>query len=337
MNSKQVKWQTIGAIFADVLVSPWNLLVGGLLITRLTLLESIVSIIVGYFLLGLVFYFYGGLGLSYRKKTSEIIEPIFGKMLTKYGFSSLLAIGQIGWFAIITQIGGTSLAALFDISSWIGVIIYALLMYFISSLSLYKTGIVKLLITASSLSLIVYLVVQNFHGLNLQNIYSSAHGVSTIIWGVGIVFFSLISFASVSPDFTSQLESRRDLILTIFGGIILPGIVITILGAILFFGKELSFEVLIGVGTLSFMGYIFNIVTNTDASVAIYTPANRLEYMFGLKFKLSLLMAVILGTILALVGIKDNLELWLGFLGIFYPLLIFVVLGYYFRKRIIKT
>lgn len=328
---KTVEWHSIAAIFSDVIVSPWNLLIGGLLISNLSFLEVITSIIIGYTILFFIFLLYGGLGFKYRKKTSELIEPVFGKKLTKYGFSTLLAVGQIGWFGIITQIGGTALSNLFSINVIIGVLIYSILMYIISSLSLYKMGIVKLLITLSSISLIVFLIVNNYNEIDLNAIINTHNSTNSIIWGISIVIFSLISFACVSPDFTSQLKTKKDLFLVSLLGIFIPGIIVTILGAILFFNRELAFESLIGFGGIAAIGYIFNITTNTDASIAIYTPANRIEYMFGIKFKLALLVAVIAGTILALLDITSQLEIWLNFLGLFYPILVIIVGIFYFH------
>lgn len=334
---KETKWHSIVAIFSDVVVSPWNLLIGGLLISKLSLYESILSILIGYVLLFLVFFLYGGLGHIYKKKTSELIEPIFGKRITKYGFSSLLAVGQIGWFAIISQIGGTALANLLGIGEIVGILIYAAMMYIISSLSLYKMGIVKLLITLSSASLIVFLIANNYQDIDLSTIANSDHSTNSFIWGVGIVFSSLISFGAVSPDFTSQLRGRKDVWLASLIGIFLPGIIVTTLGAILFFDRELVFESLIGFGSVSLFGYLFNVITNTDASVAIYTPANRLQYMFGFRFGVALLLAVTIGTLLALLDITSHLEIWLGFLGIFYPLLVLTVGIYYFRKYLLSN
>ncbi|MFW5702704.1 MAG: hypothetical protein ACOCXP_01935, partial [Candidatus Dojkabacteria bacterium] len=307
-NVQKVKWHSIASIFADVVVSPWNLLIGGLLISKLTFIESFTSIVTGYTILFIVFYFYGGLGFSKSSKTSELIQPIFGKKITKYGFSTLLAVGQIGWFAVITQIGGTALANLFGVDIRLGILIYAILMYLISSLSLYKMGIVKLLITSSSISLIIFLLVNNYSEINLDLLINSQDSSNSIIWGISIVCFSLISFASVSPDFFSQLNTKKDVFYSSLLGIIIPGITVATLGSILFFEKDLTFEALVGIGAISILGHIFNITTNTDASVAIYTPANRLEYMFGIKFEIALAIAVVFGTLLALLDITSRLE-----------------------------
>lgn len=107
-------------------------------------------------------------------------------------------------------------------------------------------GLVKFLITSSSISLIIFLLANNYSAIDLNAIVTSDHSFNSIIWGIGIVFFSLISFASVSPDFIAKLRNKQDLLLASVIGVFVPGVIVTILGAILFFDKELAFESLIG-------------------------------------------------------------------------------------------
>lgn len=195
-------------------------------------------------------------------------------------------------------------------------------------------GVVKLLITLSSFSLILFLLLKNVSTIPFNLLISSATSTENLLWGILVVIFSLISFTTVTPDFFSQLKTKKDSLLTILFGLIIPGVFITILGAMLFFNQtELSFEVLIGIGGISLLGYIFNILTNTDASIAIYTPGNRIEYMFKIKFKLALLIATILGTLVALADIKANLENWLKVLGIVYPIIVLITLVFYYLIR----
>lgn len=337
MNTKYVSWKTITPIIGDVVVSPWNLLIGGLLIQQINFKFSLLSIFIGYSCLGLLFYFYGCLGLKYRLKTSELIEPIFGKKGTKYLFSSILALGQIGWFAIITYIGGESLGHLLNIGTVMGVVIYAVLMYWMAVLELHNMGIVKLVITISSIALIAYLMISNFSMLNFSSLWNDSSNTKSLLWGVSIIVSSLISFGTVTPDFFSQIIKKKDALITIVLGLVIPGIVITSVGAMLFHGmKKLSFELLIGTASFSILGYIFNIMTNTDASIAIYTPGNRLKYMFKLNFKVAVAIVAIIGTALGLLNITDKLELWLKVLGGIYPSIIAVTIVYYYLFQQIK-
>lgn len=330
---KLAGWQTIAPIIADVVISPWNLLVGGLLISKLSFPYALVSIIIGYFILGTLFYYYGGIGFKLRQNTSQMIEPVFGKKGTKVFFSMILALGQIGWFAIVNQIGGESLAFLGGFPIWLGIIVYALGMILMASLNLHQLGLVKSMITTSSIALLLYLVAVNYQNIHLSQLLNLSNNRENVLWGVSVVVSSLLSFTSVSVDFTSKLKSKTDLITTIISGVMIPGILVVTLGAILFLGKNtLVLEAIIGVSAIAFFGHWFNVITNTDAAIAIYTPGFRLNYIFGWPFVLSIVVAATIGTIFSLLNIRSQLEIWLSVIAGIYPSLIGVTIAHYTLK-----
>ncbi|HEC65610.1 MAG TPA: hypothetical protein ENI23_09960 [bacterium] len=337
VKSQKVSWKTIAPILGDVLVSPWNLLIGGLLVSTVSFPTALISILLGYLVLGLIFYYYGGLGHKFNKKTSELLEPVFGKKGVKTFFSAILALGQIGWFAIISQIGGESLSHILGSPYFVGIIIYAILMFLIASLDLHKLAIVKVLITASSIALIIYLVTINFSNINIQQLFATGFDGS-LLWGTSIVVTSMISFSSVSPDFFSQLQKKKDVWISILLGIFIPGIIIATLGAILFsFQSVLSIDAVIGLSSFALLGHVFNIITNTDAAQAIYTPGNRFSYMLSLPFVISVGIAAAIGTVFSLLNIRSQLEIWLSVLAGIYPAIIGVTIARYtlhhFKKK----
>jgi hypothetical protein len=152
----------------------------------------------------------------------------------------------------------------------------------------------------------------------------------SVWWGIFIVVSSLISFSSVTPDFFSQVENKRDVLLSTIIGLIIPGIGMTVLGAVAFSPLDtVRFDLLIGSIAFSSLGHILNIITNTDASIAVLTPGNRLRYMFQIDFRLAVAIATGIGTTLALLGIVENLETWLRWLAGVYPSIILLTVGYY--------
>lgn len=327
-----VSWRILAPIIGDVLVSPWNLLIGGLLVSKLSFPYAFLSIIAGYTVLSLIFYYYGGLGFKFRKRTSEIIEPVFGRVGTKLFFSIILAMGQIGWFAIVNQIGGESLAILAGIPVYVGILIYAAVMVIMATLNLHRLAIVKSMIVVSSFGFLIYLITVNRADFNLIRLTDLSQNKETILWGISIVVASLMSFSSVSPDFMSGLKTRKDVLLTILMGLFLPGVLISALGAVLFLGKPLVLNAIIGVSLLAGFGHWFNMITNTDAAVAIYTPGYRLSYAFGWPFKISVLVAAGLGSLFSLLNIRSQLETWLSIIAGIYPSLVGVTVAHYFLR-----
>ena len=329
-----VGWRTLSSIFSNVLVSPWNILVGGILISKLSFVHTTISIVLGYAILALIFSFYGGLGYTTRSDTSELIEPVFGKQGTKMFFSAVLALGQIGWFAIITQIGGESLAVLIGSTSTYGIILYGLAMCFMAGLKLYHFGLLKALINISSISLILYLLAVSTSSVETSQLLTKSSNSESIIWGISIIVASLLSFLSVSPDFFSQAKERKDVGLSVIFGIFLPGVVVTTVGALIFINAtEISIAALIGFSAIALFGHIFNSITNSDAAIAIYTPGKRFSYMFDIPFRWGLLAATAIGILLATANIASHMETWLTLLAGVYPGIIGVTVARYTLER----
>ncbi|MEZ4754065.1 MAG: hypothetical protein R3A13_07110 [Bdellovibrionota bacterium] len=325
-----VSWKPVSAIFNNVVISPWNLLIGGLLISKLSFSTAIISAVLGYSLLSLIVYFYGSLGFRTRSTTSVLIEPVFGTLGTRMFFSAILALGQIGWFGVIVQIGGESLALLLGISTLSGILIYSVLMLAMASLKLHHFGFLKWLINISAIGLITYLFYNAFDSLSLANLLANKSSTENILWGTSIIISSLISFVSVTPDFLSQLEQEKDLKKSIIFGLAIPGIIIVVAGIILFSNSnQLSIAALMGATSLAVFAHIFNVITNTDAAIAIFTPAHRFSHMFNTSFKKGLLIAGAVALPLASLGIASHLEVWLAALAGFYPAIIGVTVAYY--------
>ena len=132
----RVTWRSIAPIFADVVVSPWNLLIGGILITQLNLFNAILSIVSGYTILGLIFVLYGGLGFKQRKQSSQLLSKVFGIKVAKYIIPIILAFGQIGWAAINIDLGGRSFATIFSTPWFVGIGVYAVVLILMALLNL---------------------------------------------------------------------------------------------------------------------------------------------------------------------------------------------------------
>lgn len=338
---KRVDWRSISPIFADVMISPWNLLVGGLLITYLPTSRAIVSILLGYFILGVLFYFYGGLGFDMRKQSAEIINGIFGSKITRYVIPGILAVGQIGWASINIELGGKSLSSIFSQPAFLGIAAYAIFLILMGVLDLYKMGLTKLFVTISSVSLLGYVFVSKLAHASLYNFFlHKPVGMQSLLWGISIVVASLISFSTVTPDFFQSVKSKKDILLSILLGLIIPGVLTALLGCFLFFDTG-NFDLIALISALTFpiFPHILNASTNTDGSIAIYTPGLKLQNMFGIRLKTGILIAGVISFGLALFGMSHYLDTWLTLLSLLFPALIGVVLARQFvhKKEEVKS
>lgn len=334
----RVTWRSLSPIFADITISPWNLLVGGLLISNLSTIQAAFSIIAGYTILGIIFVFYGGLGLRKRKQSSEILSQIFGSKVASYIIPAVLAAGQIGWAAINLDLGGRSLASTLAIPALTGILIFTVLLILMAQLKLYQLGIVKTGIVASALILIGYILWSKLHQAPISDFWAYApFKEQSLFWGISIVVASLISFSAITPDFFQDANTQKDVIVSTILGLIFPGMLTAFLGCYLFFNQP-GVDLVAVLGTLTFSTFpqIFNVIVNTDGAIAMYTPGLKFESLFGISRKWGILVAGVLSCALAFLHISTYLGLWLSFLSIFSPLMIGICLAAVFYKGVMR-
>ncbi len=318
-----VAWRQLSPIFADVVLSPWNLLVGGLLIRFLSPLDALISIVLGYAILGVIFVLYGGLGFKKRMQSAEILTEVFRGRFSSIFIPLLLALGQLGWAAINISLGGSSLAEIFHFPPSLGMILYAVVIISIASLGLYRMAIVKMAVIVSAMSLAAYVGILKVQqgGISHFMAYQPAHGKS-LFWGCSVVVASLISFATVSPDFFKSLRHKHDIVRATAAGIFLPGILMCLLGCFFFFDAPLDLVGLIGGLSFALLPNTFNAIANTDGSMALYTPALKFQLLFKWKLMAGLLLGGAFSLTIALLGITSYLEAWLKILSVISPIFI---------------
>ncbi len=318
-----ISWRQLSPIFADVVLSPWNLLVGGLLIQFLWPATALASIVIGYAVLGLIFILYGGLGFKKRMQSAEILREVFKGRFSSVFIPLLLAFGQLGWAAINISLGGSSLAAIFHAPRPLGMVVYAIIIVSIASLELYRLAIVKLAIIISAMSLAFYIGFLKVQHGSLSHFlaYQPAHKKS-LFWGCSVVVASLVSFATVSPDFFRSLNHKRDIVRSTAAGIFLPGIAMCLLGTFFFFNTELNLVGLISGLSFAVLPNIFNAVANTDGSMALYTPALKFQLLFKWRLMAGLVIGSAASLTVALLGITGYLEDWLKLLSVISPIFI---------------
>lgn len=339
VRSNRITWKQLSPIFADVVLSPWNLLVGGLLIRYLSPINAIASIVIGYAILAIVFILYGGLGFKKHMQSAQIFQEVFSGKFSAVFIPLLLALGQIGWASINISLGGTSLAKLTHMPMTIGLIIYTLAIGTMGAIGLYRLAYTKIIVIISSSSLALYIGILKMRSGELAH-FLSYHPASprSIYWGTSIVVASLISFATVSPDFFQSLKHKNDVARSTLLGIVVPGMAICFLGCIFFYNLQLSLAGLIAGLSFPALANLFNTVANTDGSMALYTPALKFQLVFKMRFILGIAIGALISLTLALLGIINYIEVWLKVLTIISPIFIGVAFAaVLFDKKAFKS
>lgn len=320
-----ISWKQLSPIFADVVLSPWNLLIGGLLIRYMSAANALISIGLGYGVLAIVFVLYGGLGFTKRMQSAGILQEVFPGRFSTLFIPLLLALGQLGWAAINISLGGTSLAALGHVSAIFGMVAYALIIAIMAGMQLYRLAIVKLLIIISAIGLVVYIGALKLAHSPIAGFWAyQPHTQKSIFWGCSIVVASLISFGTVSPDFFQSVRHKTDIARSTLLGIVLPGAFMCAMGCLFFYNASNKLNLVALISGLSFaaLPHIFNSVTNTDGSMALYTPALKFQFLFRFPFMAGVVLGAVVSVGLAIAGITTYLEVWLKVLSLISPIFI---------------
>lgn len=319
-----VTWRQLAPIFADIMVSPTNLLTGGLLISFLPTWQALISIVIGYIILAFVFILYGGLGYKKRMQSAEIFRDLFGPTFGAYIVPLILAAGQIGWSAFNVGLGGTALAMIAHVPVWAGISIYAVLLATMAILDLNRLAIVKTTVIASTAVLLVYAVVAKLFTVSMFDflVYQPS-ATHSIMWGISIMVASYVSIATVSPDFFQFAARSRDVVLASLVGMVLPGFVMTLTGCFLFFNQQgYDLNRLLLSLTFPLFPMMLNMIANTDGSIPFYTAALKFISIRPLRLAYAVAISGTASAALALLHITDYLPLWLNILSIMAPVFI---------------
>ncbi len=331
---EKYSWITIVPIFAGLVFSAWYFMIGGLLVSGLNFTNAVMALILGNVILLGIFYKYGGLGQKLNASSSQIASNLFGTHGSKYFFSVLLSVGQIGWFAIIADIGGRALSNVSFLSSNMGVVVYAIIAIFIAIAGIRIMSYVKGVLTVATMGLAL---------MGLNNALSAPvvypEEESLFFSGVGIVIASVISFCTVTPDYMRYLRSRRHVFLSSFFGFFIPALFAGFLG-IIFTITIRTWDLTLIVSTFAspVMANWFLILASASAATSIFAPGVIMSTVVGKKTEHNrrrwTLVTGIIGIILILLGITQHFPAWITVLGALYaPIIAIGLVHYSLAKR----
>ena len=335
---EKYSWITIVPIFAGLMFSAWYFMIGGLLVSGLNFTNAVLALILGNIILLGIFYKYGGLGQKLNASSSQIASDLFGTHGSKYFFSVLLSIGQIGWFAIIADIGGRALSNVSFLSLNMGVVVYAIIAIFIAIAGVRVMSYVKGLLTVATMGLALM-------GLNnalSTPIVAYPKEESLFFSGVGIVIASVISFCTVTPDYMRYVRNQKDVFLSSFFGFFIPALFAGILG-IMFTITIRTWDLTLIVSTFTSpkIANWFLILASASAATSIFTPGIIMSTVIGKKTEHNrrrwTLVTGIVGIILILIGISQHFQTWITILGALYAPIIAIGLIHYSLAKKTKT
>ena len=320
-------WVDVALIQAGVYICVPSLLVGGLLASGMTLLNAIISGILGYVISVIITALTGIIGQDLHVPTCVVTKSSFGESGARIILSTIFAVSCIGWFAVQNTVCGNAFSNFLgtmgiDFSSKLATAIWGIIMLItavigIDSLKwLNKISVPALVII---MGIGCYMAIKNY---GTSGLTSETENSMSIMDGIVLTASFLGVGMACAPDFTRYQRTRGGVWASSFVGITPPGVALLIIGAVLTkIVGENDLSVIMCMIGLPILGTIVLILaTWTTNTTNAYTAGINMVMLFHTpddKRSIVTGIAGIIGTVLAVLGLLDNISSffdWLGFL-----------------------
>ena len=328
-------WFGRAVLLSFWIFSAWYLYIGGLLTKTLTFAESLAAIFAANSVFAVLFAFYAGT----KKPKDQLFQEAFGSSGARYGISLLPAVTQIGWYAIVVEIGGTAFAMFLGFAKgtpafYVILFVYGLITMWFAVGGLKRMGKLSYASIPAMLAFLVwgaYAVFQKLGADGLGSYQPENQKGTNLLGGIQLLIASFISAAVTIPDFLHDLPSKRKIFLASFWGMVPAAILVGGMGAAFAINGK-SYDVLATLQMMSgpMLVYMLLSVDNLCGAQAVYPVGTGLASVFPLRVFGRETWTIIGGFIsvaLAMIGIVGKLDSWLMILGTVFSPIIGVVLA----------
>lgn len=320
-------WISVAFMQAGIMICVPSLLLGGILAECMSLSTAIISGVVGYIIVIVLFSLMGIIGSDLGVPTCVTTLGGFGKKGSRFIISTLIFISMIGWFAVQTDVCGNAFSNLMaqffkiDIPVQVSSVIWGIVMlvtavYGINALDKLNKIAVPALFVITILGTILAL---NKYGTAQLDV-DPAEITMSFVDGVVLTVSFMAAGCLAASDITRYQATRKDTILSSSIGVAPAGILMIILGAIMTkVAQQYDITIVfceIGIPVLGMLVLIA--ATWTTNTTNAYSGGINAVMMFNLsdeKRGRATMVSGVIGTICALLGFGGYFEEFLYVLG----------------------
>ena len=334
-------WISVAFMQAGIMICVPSLLLGGILAECMSLSTAIISGVVGYIIVIVLFSLMGIMGSDLGVPTCVTTLGGFGKKGSRFIISTLIFISMIGWFAVQTDVCGNAFSNLMaqffkiDIPVQVSSVIWGIVMlvtavYGINALDKLNKIAVPALFVITILGTILAL---NKYGTAQLDV-DPAEITMSFVDGVVLTVSFMAAGCLAASDITRYQATRKDTILSSSIGVAPAGILMIILGAIMTkVAQQYDITIVfceIGIPVLGMLVLIA--ATWTTNTTNAYSGGINAVMMFNLSYEkrgMATMVSGVIGTICALLGLGGYFEEFLYVLGDLMLPTMGVILAYY--------
>lgn len=332
-------WVSVMLIQAGAQICVPSLLLGGLLVEAMPLKSALIAGLIGYLCVAVLISFVGIIGRDLSVPTCVVAKGIFGDVGARVVISSVFTITFIGWFAIQNTVCGesfTNFMAYFGIHIPISVssIIWGVIMMITA---VYGVKALNALNVIAIPGLMILMAVGTYMAIKeygTETAFASKDSTISMIEAIVMVISFSACAICTCCDFTRYQKTRKDTVLANSIGIAGGGYLVLVLGAVMsaITQKYDITEVLMDLGLVILGMTILILATWTTNTVNSYSAGINLVMLFKAKDDkraLFTLIAGLISTIAAVLGLLNHLESFINWLGNVYMPLIGAMIGDY--------
>lgn len=340
-------WTSIAMVWAGGMICVPCLMIGGVFTSGgLSILEIVLSILIGYGLICAYMIFIGMQACDTGLPVSVMAEGALGKQGARYIISTILAIACVGWFGIQSATCGSAFASMIasmmgqDAPSNVMVIICTIIwgvIMLITACAGFK-GLKWLNYIAVPLLVVVCLygiiagIIQHDGGAAIAN-YAPAQSAG-LVFGISMTVASFALGGVISADYCRYAKSRADVVKSSIVGVIPAGLFMLLTGAIMSIvtGQYDISAILANLG-VPVIGLIALVLATWTTNVTnAYSGGLALSNLLGFdesKFTITTGIAGAIGTLLAAFGLLNAFQGFLSLMSGLIPPLAGVVIAHY--------
>ena len=340
-------WLSIAAVWAGGMICVPCLMIGGVLSQGgLSILEIVISILIGYGLICLYMIFVGMQACDTGLPVAVMAEGALGKQGARYIISLLLAIACVGWFGIQSATCGQAFASMLcSMLGWgapsTGVVAVCSIVWGVIMLVTACAGFkglkwlnylaVPLLVIVCLYGLIAG-IVTNDGGAAI--VAYAPEASSGLVFGISMVVASFALGGVISADYCRFAKSRADVVKSSIVGVIPAGLFMLLTGALMSIvtGQYDISAILASLG-VPFLGLVALVLATWTTNVTnAYSGGLALSNLLGFdesKFKITTGIAGAIGTLLAAFGLLNAFQGFLSLMSALIPPLAGVLIAAY--------
>ncbi|WP_102280332.1 cytosine permease [[Lactobacillus] timonensis] len=331
MNNKQnQKWWGLAFVWAGALVSIPSLLLGGTLVSGMTLMQTLLTALVGYGLVVVIMIFQGMQSSDLARPTVKVAEYVFGKKGSQRVISTLIAVGCLGWFGIQANVAGAAFNGLLSafglhLPLWVADLFWGVIMV---GTAIYGIKAVRWLTYVAVPYLVLVCLYGLFHALQTTSwsqlmAYQPAHHLS-FATGLTTTLGGFALGAVIAGDYSQYSPHRKDVVKAAVWGVIPAGVLMIAVGAILtiaYRSSDLS-ALFIKVATPLIGGLALVLATWKVNVINAFSGGIAFNNVFNVPQKYqkpAVFLVGMVGTVLAIFGIMNFFEPVMNLLGAMVP------------------